>query len=114
MSRTEFSAKVRRDAFARCGGNCEGCGAKLFVGKFAFDHAVPDGLGGEPTLINCQVLCSACHHEKTVTRDRPVMAKADRQRRKHFGLGKERRGFRKRPPGMTYDWSKGRYEKDAT
>lgn len=116
MSRSEFGAVVRRQAFNRCDGFCEGkdCGAKLFPGKFAFDHIIPDGLGGEPTLENCQVLCSLCHNDKTVTLDRPIMAKADRQRKKHFGLGKDKCGFRKRPPGMTYDWSKGRYEKDAT
>lgn len=51
MSRREFSKRVMRDAFLRAGGRCEGdgCGARLTPGKFAYDHIIPDALGGEPT-----------------------------------------------------------------
>lgn len=95
MSRKEFGAKVRNAAWERCGGKCEGegCGLKLFVGKFHYDHILADGLGGEPTLENCAVLCIGCHHEKTVTHDRPIMEKADRVRKKHLGITKSGRGF---------------------
>jgi 5-methylcytosine-specific restriction protein A len=86
MSRREFPASVRRAAYKRCNGVCEVCGSVLMVGKFEFDHIIPDGLGGEPTLDNCRVACSACHAVKTHTEDRPRMAKADRQRAKHLGL----------------------------
>ena len=101
MARTEFSAQVRKDAWKRCGGRCEepGCGIKLQVGKFQFDHIKPDGLQGPATLENCAVLCSAHHHKKTVEVDRPIMQKADNIRAKHFGLGEKKRGFRKPPPG---------------
>ena len=100
MSRREFPASVRKDAWERCKGRCEGCTAKLFPGKFQFDHIKPDGLGGDPTLENCQVLCSACHGPKTHEQDRPLMQKADNMRAKHFGLGaKKGTGFRKPPPG---------------
>jgi len=98
MSRSEFSAKVKSDAWKRCGGKCEGCTAKLFPGKFDYDHRKADGLGGEPTLENCQVLCKSCHHEKTVKEDRPIMDKADNIREKHFGI-KTKTGFRRPPPG---------------
>lgn len=84
--RREFPKSVRLAAWNRCGGNCEGCGAKLYHGKYQFDHERPDGLGGEPTLENCRVLCTACHGAKTHGEDRPRMAKADRQRAKHLGL----------------------------
>lgn len=69
MARKEFSKKVKRDAFLRANGKCEGpdCGAKLTASKFAYDHIDPDGLTGEPTLENCQVLCSACHKIKTAS-----------------------------------------------
>lgn len=87
MSRTEFSAKVRKAAWERCGGKCEGCTAKLFPGKFAYDHDTPDGLGGEPTLENCKVLCTACHSTKTHEHDRHIMQKADNIRKKHLGFG---------------------------
>jgi 5-methylcytosine-specific restriction endonuclease McrA len=46
----------------------------------------PDGLGGEPTLENCQVACGACHKRKTHTEDRPIMAKADRQKKSGAGI----------------------------
>lgn len=71
MARREFDKQTRRDAFLRADGKCEGevdghrCGAKLTIGKFAYDHRIPDRLGGEPVLSNCQVLCSACHTVKT-------------------------------------------------
>lgn len=104
MTRTEFSSTVRKAAWARCKGCCEhtGCDIKLMVGKFQFDHIKPDGLGGEPTLENCAVLCSAHHHKKTVEQDRPLMQKADNIRAKHFGLGEQKRPwsqFRKKMDG---------------
>lgn len=93
MTRSEFSAQVRKDAWDRCEGRCEakGCGIKLQVGHYEYDHVVPDGLGGEPTLENCAVLCSAHHQKKTVEQDRPVMQKADNIRAKHFGFAKTKR-----------------------
>ena len=92
MTRSEFSAKVRRDAWARSQGICEffACRTKLQVGKFQFDHIIPDGLGGEPTLENCAVLCSAHHSRKTHEEDRPIMQKADNIKAKHFGLKPKR------------------------
>lgn len=103
MSRSEFSAQVRKDAWKRCDGRCEqpGCGIKLLVGHFQFDHIKPDGLDGEPTLENCAVLCSAHHHKKTVEVDRPIMQKADNIRSKHLGLKPKRHWsqFRKKMNG---------------
>lgn len=99
--RREFSKQVRRDAFLRADGKCENpdCGARLSVGKFHYDHDIPDGLGGEPTLKNCVVLCMACHGEKTRKEDIPRVAKAKRVRDKHIGI--RSRGFAKRPPQRT-------------
>jgi 5-methylcytosine-specific restriction protein A len=101
MSRSEFSAQVRKDAWKRCKERCEakGCGIKLQVGHYEFDHVIPDGLRGKPTLENCAVLCSAHHSVKTHTVDRPMMQKADNVRAKHLGLGERKRGFPKPPPG---------------
>ena len=112
MSRSEFSTKVKERAWKRCAGKCEKCTAKLFPGKFDYDHIRADGLGGEPTLENCQVLCAACHKTKTHSEDRPIMTKADNIRKKHLGINKPS-GFR-RPPGMKFNWSKGRYEQAET
>jgi 5-methylcytosine-specific restriction enzyme A len=88
MSRKEFTRKTMEAAFARCGGQCQGCGAKLFPGKYAYDHILPDQLGGEPTLENCQVLCTNCHSAKTFKTDIPKIRKSDRQRDKHIGAFK--------------------------
>lgn len=85
MARREFSRKVKAQAWARCGGRCEKCTAKLFPGKYAYDHDLPDQMGGEPTLENCRVLCDACHDEKTFTVDIPTIRKSDRQRDRHIG-----------------------------
>lgn len=85
--RREFSATVRRQAWARCGGRCEGplCGGvKLFPGRFTFDHDNPDALGGEPTLENCRVLCDLCNGKKTSDDVRRIR-KADRQTRAIIG-----------------------------
>jgi len=90
--RREFSKQVRRDAFLRAAGKCEGmdCGARLHIGKFHYDHEIPDGLGGEPTLENCKVLCTACHKVKTTTKDVPSIAKAKRISDRQNGIKKPR------------------------
>lgn len=86
-NRKEFSAKVRSAAFERCGGRCENCGAEFRIGFGPeFDHIIPDGLGGAAEISNCRVLCRNCHKAKTHTQDRPRMAKADRIRKKTYGL----------------------------
>jgi 5-methylcytosine-specific restriction protein A len=98
MSRREFSKPVKREALKRAGKKCENetCGA-LFGVKFHFDHDIADGLGGEPTLENCKVLCHACHNEKTRKHDVPLIAKTKRIQDRHRGIKKRRtiRGWRK-------------------
>lgn len=90
MSRREFSKQVKRDAFLRANGKCEGdgCGARLTLGKFHYDHVIADGLGGEPTLDNCAVLCTPCHGEKTRKHDVPAIAKAKRIEDRQRGIKK--------------------------
>ena len=89
-TRREFPAKVRLAAWDRCGGNCEVCTARLYPGKFRFDHVIPDAIGGEPTLENCRVQCSACDAPKTA-RDQTTIAKLKRIRAKHIGIAKSSR-----------------------
>jgi 5-methylcytosine-specific restriction protein A len=91
----------------RAAGKCEGenCGV-LFGLKFHFDHIIADGLGGEPTLENCAVLCHVCHNEKTRKHDVPLIAKVKRISDKHNGIigPKQKfksRGFAKRPAQRT-------------
>lgn len=85
MSRREFPRAVMVAAKARANGRCEGCTAPLFPGKYHYDHDIPDGLLGPPTLENCRVLCLACHGVKTTTIDVPLIAKAKRREAAHIG-----------------------------
>lgn len=89
MARKEFPSKVKLAAFRRCQKEgkpyCECCGRQI-VGLCEYDHDIPDGLGGLPTLENCKVLCGACHRIKTHEQDRPIMAKADRQMKAAAGI----------------------------
>lgn len=62
---------------------CEGCG--LPAKRFHFDHKNPDGLTGQPTLENCQLLCEPCHAEKT-KQDVANIAKAKRREASHLGV----------------------------
>jgi 5-methylcytosine-specific restriction protein A len=85
MTRREFPAKVRLAAYERAGGHCEVCTAKLYPGKYRYDHRIPDALGGEPTLQNCVVQCVACDAPKTAA-DLTTIAKSKRIRAKHAGI----------------------------
>lgn len=104
MARREFSRRVKAEAFLRADGRCEGtradgkpCRVHLSFGKYAYDHDLPDWLGGEPTLENCRVICLACHAEKTKG-DRARIDKAKRQRDYHIGA--------KAPPRRPFPGSK--------
>lgn len=110
MTRREFTKRVRLDAWDRCGGNCDKCTAKITAanGPPQYDHIVPDALGGEPTLENCQVLCRNCHGVKTSGEDVPRIAKAKRGHAKRINAQPRTRAFR-RPVSVKYDWRRGRY-----
>ena len=115
--RTEFSQKVRKAAFRRCCKECrvegvanipgvpqcEGCGNELRSGGIFYEHMDPDGLGGEPTLENCQVRCTNCKKTKDKV-DNKIMAKADAVLKASYGLKPAKRsklqggGFRKAAP----------------
>jgi 5-methylcytosine-specific restriction protein A len=86
MKREEFSQKIRTEAYERSGGKCEGCGAILKRGGFDYDHDKSAYFGGDATLSNCRVLCTACHHGKTSNRDVPVIAKSRRIRAREAGI----------------------------
>jgi len=109
-SRKEFPLAVRKAAFVRSCKNgvphCESCPVELNKRTgIIYEHVIPDGLGGEPTLENCKVHCRNCADVKTFTEDNPRMQKADRVFKKEYGLTPSRkkiesRGFAKsRPQG---------------
>jgi 5-methylcytosine-specific restriction protein A len=109
--RQEFSAKTKAQAFERSGGHCEECTAKLYPGKIAYDHVIPDGLHGDNSLGNCAVLCVACHGKKTPG-DVANIARAKRRQRRHIGIkrnsrplaGSKASGLRKRMNGTVEKW----------
>lgn len=96
--RSEFTKQVRREALTRSNGLCEGllpdgtrCNANLWQKARHFDHIIPDAIGGDNSLTNCQVLCVPCHDEKTWKKDIPIIAKSKRVRDKHLGIKKPSR-----------------------
>ncbi len=100
--RREFNRQTKRDALRRANKQCEACGVPFGM-KFHFDHDIADGLGGEPTLANCKVLCHTCHAEKTRKHDVPLIAKTKRISDRHNGIRTQRqkiasRGFAKAGP----------------
>lgn len=97
--RREFSTRIKAAAALRAKGQCEGCTRRLSAGDFHYDHGIPDGLGGEPTLENCKVLCRSCHKIKTTKADVPRIAKAKRNFRKARGIKKRRKTI----PGRKFD-----------
>lgn len=96
--RQEFHPKVMIAAWARSGGCCEQCktGRTLIPGDIFYDHIIPDAMGGEPTLENCQVLCRSHHAAKTFKEDVPRIAKTKRIHRKHIGIKKQGRKIQSR------------------
>jgi len=109
--RTEFPLSVKKKAFSRCcregTPRCETCGIVLTGGNVIYEHVIPDGLHGDPTLENCKVHCRTCADTKTFTQDNPRMAKADRQLKASFGLKRKKKpilgskasGFKQRMDG---------------
>jgi len=86
--RREFPKPVLLAAWARSGGQCEKCTRPLATGDIHYDHRIPDAMGGEPVLANCDVLCRSCHAVKTTKTDVPAIAKAKRIEAKHLGVKK--------------------------
>ncbi len=66
-----FSQQTREEALARAGGRCEctrrcvhhaghRCNADVSAGGMHFHHILSPWAGGPDTLMNCEVLCTAC------------------------------------------------------
>jgi 5-methylcytosine-specific restriction protein A len=100
--RKEFSDRTRALAFQRSNGRCAECCMRLQPGRIAFDHINPDGLTGLPTVDNCNVLCTACHREKTGG-DVGRIAKAKRQHARDIGAHKSRNPL---PGGKLSKWKR--------
>lgn len=97
MSRLEFKAKTKREAFVRSNGICEcalipflnrpqGCGQPLRDGRIRYEHIIPDNIAQDNSLDNCAVLTVACWREKTDSYDRKVIAKSNHVRDRARGI----------------------------
>lgn len=102
--RRNFTPKIKVAAFERAEGRCEACTAKLSPGNTHYDHRIPDAIGGEPTLDNCQCLCTTCHKGKTAGEDMPRIVKTRKQHRKHIGAKAPSRS--PLPGGRNSKWKK--------
>lgn len=90
MSRNEFTAQTKRDAWTRSGEVCEAqgaiyglasgvrCTADLNLGVH-YDHVDPDANSKDASLANCCACCPKCHRWKTSHRDAPLIAKTNHQ-----------------------------------
>jgi len=99
-TRREFPNSVKRAARDRAAGVCEchrvpqlptfckGCGCKLGPGNIFYEHIDPDGLCGEPSLLNCAVLVKTCWRIKTNGYDIPKVAQAKRREDRHSGIAR--------------------------
>lgn len=96
MPRREFPRKIKAAAIARAAGHCERCKAVLKAGGAEVDHILEDALGGEPVLVNAQVLCAPCHKEKTADRIAKIR-KADRARDKASGAIRPKQAIKSAP-----------------
>ena len=78
MSRA-FSAKTQAEACIRADGRCESCGGQLKPGQIHFHHRKPVWKGGDNSLENCKVLCTADHLVADEDHDFDNMRAADRK-----------------------------------
>jgi 5-methylcytosine-specific restriction protein A len=101
--REEFPKRVKLQAWQRCKGRCEGCGAILRPGHFTYDHRIPTAFGGPPTLDNCQVLGDCCNDPKTYQQDLPAIAKSTRILAAQAGIKPKKHKWPKRPFNRRYE-----------
>ena len=90
MPRREFSKAIKVAVIRRAGATgmilCEKCGA--LARRWQIDHIRPDGLLGEPTLENAQLLGECCYVPKNAD-DTKTIAKAKRREAKHLGISRK-------------------------
>lgn len=86
MARREFPRAIKVAVIKRATRDsvvyCEAC--QLPAKKWQIDHVRPDGLLGEPTIDNAQLICEACFGIKNPA-DTTAIARAKRREAAHIG-----------------------------
>ena len=54
----------RHNVWARDGGRCQYCGARVHRDEFTYDHVVPRARGGKTEWANVVVSCVPCNQKK--------------------------------------------------
>ena len=89
--RRPLPTTLRLELFLAAKGQCQACGWRLSPGScWEIDHVVPLALGGTDEAANLQVLCIACHGDKTARQDVPAQSKARRMQARHLGAVRPR------------------------
>ncbi len=103
MTRLEFTAETKRQAYTRSRGVCEchripvlrrpqGCGVILGTGNCFYEHIEPDAIKQDNSLENAACLCRTCWREKTAKYDRKIIAKSNHQRDRARGISRTLKG----------------------
>ena len=113
LARKPLSPTKRLAIFEAAKGICSLCHQRIQVGeRWDVEHRIPLALGGADDESNMAPAHKSCHVIKTVE-DTGRIAKAKRQRIKHYGARKPST-FPKPPAGYVWDWRRKRYVKDST
>lgn len=108
MSRKSLSPLQRLKVFEAASGRCHICGARIQLNQpWDVEHVIPLALMGADDPSNMSPAHKACHAAKTAI-DFASIAKAKRMKARHLGIRKAP-SFQK-PPGMKFNWQRGRYE----
>ncbi len=121
MKRREFPKRIKAQIVHRAmtpNGNvkCEGCGAILGMKRYEIDHTIAEGLVIDKTKPltkeDGRLLGLECCHKPKTVKDKGDIARAVRRSAKHAGIKSKRPAFQK-PPGVRWDWKRGRFTKEA-
>ena len=123
VRRVEFGKQAKLEMFKRAGGpgnlRCEGCGASLTGKAFEYDHTIEcwerlDMQAGDRIVLTAddgKLLGKDCCHREKSNKKKGEKAHGDRIIAKAAKATKKST-WRKKPDGMRFDWSKGRYVKE--
>lgn len=104
---------VRVRVFDRCRGICHMCGRVIRAGeRWILEHLKAIINGGLNRESNLGLTCCLCLPKKNAA-DLAEKSETYHMRKKHVLPSEPSRGFRK-PEGVKYNWSTGRYERERT